>query len=131
MLADAGSIDAMERNGCLRLEGRSDNGAHSVNPSATQVAWQRRAVDEANLFCRVETHGLAEMREHWSRPQDSNQDGLVRITRPASDTSATMKDEGIVQPVSKEMEQLSRRLHQSSLWSTDQRDLTLEAFPHL
>ena len=52
------------------------------------------------------------MREHRSRPQDLNQDGLVRITRPASDTSVTMKDEGIVQPVSKEMEQLSRRLHQ-------------------
>jgi len=52
------------------------------------------------------------MRKHRSWPQDLDQDDLVWITRPASDTSATMKDEGIVQPVSKEMEQLSRRLHQ-------------------
>ena len=36
---------------------------------------------------------------------------------PRSDTSVVRgSDEGIVQPVSKEMEQLSRRLHQSSLW---------------
>ena len=66
------------------------------------------------MFCRVETHGLADMRKHRSQPQDLNQDGLVRITRPASHSSATMKDEGIVQPVSKEMEQLSRRLHHFS-----------------
>lgn len=39
-------------------------------------------------------------------------DAEIRITRPASGFANALPDEGIVQPFSKEREQLSRRLHQ-------------------
>ena len=98
-----------------------------MNPLSRRRRGNAEGWDEANSPCPVETHGLAEPRERRSRPQDPNQDGLIRITRPASHSSAAMKDEGIVQPVSKEMEQLSRRLHQKCMFPGEIRGACLSS----
>ena len=47
-----------------------NNGAHSVNPLSRKRRGNAERFDPANGSGRVETHGPAEMREHWSRPQD-------------------------------------------------------------
>jgi hypothetical protein len=52
------------------------------------------------------------MRVPEPAPGSGEVTGPIRITRPASHSSETMKDEGIVQPFLKKKEQLSRRLHQ-------------------
>jgi hypothetical protein len=98
-------------------ESEVNNGAHSVNPLSRKRRGNAERWIEANSFCRVETHGLAEMRKHRSRPQDPDRHGAKRITRPASRIASAIRDEGIVQPFSKEREKLSRRLHQKCAFS--------------